>query len=105
MKETYIKEFSEIHPNNPVLIEGLPGIGFVANTAALHLVRELKANGKVLVTTLLSPKAYPKHEIKELYKKRWHVEVDLRNIKTTLGMETLSRKTPQMVEKKYGFIS
>jgi uncharacterized protein (TIGR00162 family) len=28
---------------NPVLIEGLPGIGFVANIAALHLVRELKA--------------------------------------------------------------
>lgn len=29
--------------NNPVLIEGLPGIGFVANIAALHLIHELKA--------------------------------------------------------------
>jgi len=29
--------------NDPVLIEGLPGIGFVANIAALHLVKELKA--------------------------------------------------------------
>lgn len=29
--------------NNPVLIEGLPGIGFVANIAALHLIKELKA--------------------------------------------------------------
>src|SRR4030066_1062239 len=28
--------------NNPVLIEGLPGIGFVANIAALHLITELK---------------------------------------------------------------
>jgi len=28
---------------NPVLVEGLPGIGFVANIAALHLIRELKA--------------------------------------------------------------
>jgi proteasome assembly chaperone (PAC2) family protein len=27
MKETYIKEFSQIQPNNPVLIEGLPGLG------------------------------------------------------------------------------
>lgn len=27
----------------PVLIEGLPGIGFVANIAALHLIHELKA--------------------------------------------------------------
>ena len=29
--------------NDPVLIEGLPGIGFVANIAALHLITELKA--------------------------------------------------------------
>ncbi|MCW4016641.1 MAG: PAC2 family protein [Candidatus Bathyarchaeota archaeon] len=29
--------------NDPVLIEGLPGIGFVANIAALHLIKELNA--------------------------------------------------------------
>ncbi len=29
--------------NNPVLIEGLPGIGFVANIVALHLIHELEA--------------------------------------------------------------
>ena len=29
--------------DNPILIEGLPGIGFVANIAALHLIHELKA--------------------------------------------------------------
>ena len=29
--------------NNPVLIEGLPGIGFIANITALHLIKELKA--------------------------------------------------------------
>jgi len=28
---------------DPVLIEGLPGIGFVANIAALHLIQDLKA--------------------------------------------------------------
>lgn len=28
---------------DPVLIEGLPGIGFVANITALHLIQELKA--------------------------------------------------------------
>lgn len=33
------------HPtlNDPVLIEGLPGIGFVANITALHFIQELKA--------------------------------------------------------------
>jgi uncharacterized protein (TIGR00162 family) len=29
--------------DDPVLIEGLPGIGFVANIASLHLIKELKA--------------------------------------------------------------
>jgi uncharacterized protein (TIGR00162 family) len=29
--------------SDPILIEGLPGIGFVANIAALHLIKELKA--------------------------------------------------------------
>jgi uncharacterized protein (TIGR00162 family) len=37
----------EIHEKpklkDPILIEGLPGIGFVANIAALHLINELKA--------------------------------------------------------------
>ena len=29
--------------NDPILIEGLPGIGFVANIAALHMIKGLKA--------------------------------------------------------------
>lgn len=37
-------EFSEMPKlNDPILIEGLPGIGFVANIACLHLINELKA--------------------------------------------------------------
>jgi hypothetical protein len=64
------------------------------------IIRELRAKGKVLITTLLSPKEAPKHELKALYKKRWHVEVDFRDIKTTLGMEALSCKTPEMAEKE-----
>jgi len=38
-----IKIYEKPKLNNPVLIEGLPGIGFVANIAALHLISELKA--------------------------------------------------------------
>ncbi len=63
-------------------------------------IRELKVGGKILITTLLSAKEYPKSELKTLYKERWHVEVDLRNIKTTLGMDTLSCRTPGMAEKE-----
>jgi hypothetical protein len=63
-------------------------------------IREVKANKKVLVTTLTSAKQAPKNALAQLYQQRWHIELDLRNIKTTLGMETLSCKTPQMNEKE-----
>jgi len=43
MKETYIKEFVEFQPNNPVLIEGLPGLGLVGKIALRYLIKQLKA--------------------------------------------------------------
>lgn len=63
-------------------------------------VRELKTGGKILVTTLSCPQQVPKAALKSLYKDRWHVELDLRNLKTTLGLETLSCKTPGMAVKE-----
>lgn len=63
-------------------------------------VRELRTGGKTLVTTLLCPKHTDKAALKALYRNRWHVELDLRNIKTTLGMERLSCATPAMVIKQ-----
>ena len=43
MKETYIKQFTEIQPNNPVLIEGLPGLGLVGKIALRYMIKQLKA--------------------------------------------------------------
>ena len=43
MKETYIKEFTEIEPKNPILIEGLPGLGLVGKIALRYLIKQLKA--------------------------------------------------------------
>ena len=63
-------------------------------------VRELRAGGKTLVTTLLYPKHVDKAALKSLYQSRWHVELDLRNIKTTLGMERLSCQRPAMAIKE-----
>ena len=63
-------------------------------------VREMEVGGRVLVTTLTCPNTTPKTALKELYQRRWQVELDLRNIKTTLGMTTLSCKTPEMGEKE-----
>ena len=53
-----------------------------------------------LVTTLLDPKAYPKDDLTELFGLRWSVELNLRHLKTTMGMDILSTQTPQMVRKE-----
>jgi len=42
MKETYLKEFHEIQPNNPILIEGLPGLGLVGKIALRYMIKQLK---------------------------------------------------------------
>jgi len=63
-------------------------------------VRELRTGGKTLMTTLDCPKHTSKADLKALYRDRWHVELDLRNIKTTLGMEMLRCRTPAMAEKE-----
>lgn len=63
-------------------------------------VRELQVCDKMLVTTLLCPKKTSKAALKTLFRNRWHVELDLRNIKTTLGLEMLSCKTPGMALKE-----
>ena len=71
-----------------------------AQAPASITVRELRAGGKTLVTTFLCPKQTAKEAIKCLYRDRWQVELDLRNIKTTLGMEQLSCQTPDMAVKE-----
>lgn len=63
-------------------------------------VREVKVRKKVLITTLLKRSKVSKKALGALFLQRWHVELDLRNIKTTLGMEALSCKTADMCEKE-----
>ena len=64
------------------------------------IVREVSVDGRVLVTTMLDPRRVCKRELGKLYERRWNIELDLRNIKTTLGLEALSCKTPAMCEKE-----
>jgi len=53
-----------------------------------------------LITTLLDSKAYSTLELVKLYGFRWDVELDLKHLKTTLGMDILRSKTPGMVRKE-----
>lgn len=60
----------------------------------------------VIITSILNPKMVSKFELAELYDRRWHIELGLRNVKTTMNMDMdmdmdmLRRKTPSMVRKE-----
>jgi uncharacterized protein len=43
VKDTYIRERSNIQTNSPILIEGLPGLGLVGKIAIRYLVKQMKA--------------------------------------------------------------
>jgi hypothetical protein len=53
-----------------------------------------------LVTTLLDAELYPLEELAELYRKRWEVEQNLKNLKTTMKMEVLRCETVAGVNKE-----
>jgi hypothetical protein len=58
-------------------------------TRKLSLLTSLKDRGK-----------YPAEEIIAIQARRWDVELDFKALKTTMGMDHLSCKTPAMVEKE-----
>ena len=53
-----------------------------------------------VVTTLLDPELYPAHEILQAYLRRWRLEMCLDDLKTTLKMEMLRSRSPDMVQKE-----
>lgn len=98
---------------NPILIEGLPGIGFVANISALHLINNLKANlfGRIVsasfqdvaITADLGKASSPINEL--YYVKRPRKKHDLiiwygnTQALTTFGQYELCGKVLDIVEK------
>jgi putative transposase len=81
----------------PVLYEQIP------ETLTLREVRfdvrepGRRAESLTVVTTLTDAKAYSTQDIADLYAVRWNVELDIRVIKQTLGLDHVRCKTPKMV--------
>lgn len=61
--------------------------------------REGKKSEMVLVTTLTDPAEIDWTELAELYATRWEIELKLRDLKTTLGMERFEVRSPEMARK------
>jgi hypothetical protein len=54
----------------------------------------------VVVTTLVDAEQYSAEDIAELYRQRWHAELDIRSIKQTLKMDILRGQTPEMLKRE-----
>lgn len=63
-------------------------------------IRGFRTREITLVTTLLDAQLYPAEEIFAAYLKRWRMELCLDDLKTTLGMEMLSSRSPRQVQKE-----
>jgi uncharacterized protein (TIGR00162 family) len=79
-----IRTFKKPKLNDPILIEGLPGIGFVANIAALHLIQELKAKRFAEIHcsyfqdfAISTQDGKPRFPLNELYYYKWGRQRDL----------------------------
>lgn len=59
-----------------------------------------RTQGFYIITTLLNAKAYTADDLADLYFRRWDVELFFRDIKTTMGMDIMRCKTPDMVRKE-----
>jgi hypothetical protein len=53
-----------------------------------------------LVTTLLAAASYPAEDLAAAYGLRWSIEVDLRHLKTTMGLDVLKCQSVEGVEKE-----
>jgi hypothetical protein len=73
-------------------------------TVRMVRVRLATSNGRcktvTLVTTLIDPKLWPAKLLVALYHRRWKIELYWDDIKTTLHMDMLSCKSPEMIHKE-----
>lgn len=72
-------------------------------------VREIQVNvdipgfrtkSLVVVTSLRDHRAYSRSDLATLYRRRWVVELELRDIKSTMRLDVLRRKTPAAVRQE-----
>ena len=61
--------------------------------------RDGKRRRMILATTLLDASRYKWEQLGTIYAQRWDIELRLRDLKTTLGMERFKVKTPEMAHK------
>ena len=59
-----------------------------------------EASYQELAATLTDPREFSGTELGELYRRRWEAELNLRSLKSSMGLDQLSCKSPEMVRKE-----
>jgi hypothetical protein len=80
--------------------EQLPAAVVVRELRYRVRVQGVRTREVTLVTTLLDPDRYPAKELARLYGLRWGLEVNLRHLKQTMGMDVLRCTTVEGVLKE-----
>jgi hypothetical protein len=63
-------------------------------------IKGFRSREIILFTSLGDTKRYPGEKLKELYYRRWEMELRIRDIKSTMGMSLLRSKTPSGCRKE-----
>lgn len=63
-------------------------------------VAGFRAESLVVVTSLLDSEAYSRDDLATLYRRRWVVELHIRDIKSAMQLDVLRCKTPAMVRQE-----
>ena len=81
-----------------LLLRGIDTVVRLVRT--IITARGFRTREVTIATTLLDPRLYPADAIRELYARRWNIELHFAQIKTTLEMDVLRCHKPQMIEKE-----
>ena len=83
-----------------MVFECLPATMPVRLVRITEIPKGFRSRTIVVVTTLIDPIETPAEEIRALYRDRWMAELNLRSIKTHLGMEVLGGQSVDVVRKE-----
>jgi hypothetical protein len=80
--------------------DGLPAELEVREVRTFVQLPGFRTQEVVVATSLVDEETYSAADLAELYRQRWHAELDLRCLKATLQMDQLRCKTPELVRKE-----
>jgi hypothetical protein len=96
----WVKPCSRPKWMTPAEFEALPETILVRELRYRIRVPGVRTREVTLVTTLLNPKRYPARKLAKLYVARWEVELNLRHLKITMGLDILKCRTVPGVLKE-----